>query len=100
MSARLSLPNRRRAALVTFAHGGRKWTASFGHFDDGRLAEVFLDPPKESPLADAMRETAILASLALQHGCAVETIRHALDGRAVSPIGAALALAAQTEAGR
>jgi hypothetical protein len=78
--------------VITFEHKGRRWTATAGRFVDGRVAELFLDAPKESPLADAAREAAILVSLALQHGCSVDTIRHALDGRDVSPIGAALAV--------
>lgn len=89
---REDLPPRRAADVVTFQHEGRRWTATAGRFADGRLAEVFLDAPKESPLADAAREAAILASIALQHGASLEAIRHALDGRSVSPIGAALAL--------
>src|ERR1700689_1641417 len=89
---REALPARRAADVVSFIHEERRWTASFGSFDDGRLAEIFLDAPKESPLADAARESAILASLALQHGCEVETIKHALAARDAGPIGAALAL--------
>jgi hypothetical protein len=89
------LPDRRGADVITFEHEGRLWTASFGRFDDGRLAEIFLDAPKESPLADAARESAILASLALQHGCSAEIILHALDGRDAGPIGAALRKDAQ-----
>ena len=86
------LSERRGADVVTFEHEGRRWTASFGRFEDGRLAEVFIDAPKESGLADAARESAILASIALQHGASLETIRHALDGRDAGPIGAALRL--------
>lgn len=89
---RAQLPNRRAADKVTFTHDKRRWTATFGRFADGKLAEIFLDTEKESAVADAARESAILTSLALQHGCDIETIRHALDGRDVGPIGAALAL--------
>ena len=96
---REDLPRRRAADVVTFEHEGRRWTATAGRFADGRLAELFLDAPKVSPLADAARESAILVSLALQHGCAVETIRHALDGRGVSPVGAALAAISRGGAG-
>ncbi len=92
MTQRYRMPNRRPAEVVTFDHNRRRWTATASRFSDGRLAEIFLDLPKESPLADAARESAILASLALQHGCSVETILHALDGRDASPISAALAL--------
>lgn len=89
---RAKLPNRRGADVVTFPHGGRAWTATFGRFDNGRISEIFLDAPKESPIADAARESAILASLALQYGCDVQTICHALNGRDASPIGTAFAL--------
>jgi hypothetical protein len=66
--------------VATFTHEGRSWTATAARFPDGRLAEIFLDAPKESPLADAAREAAILASIAsiaLQHGASLETICHA-----------------------
>jgi len=95
MTPRAQLPARRAAEVATFAHEGRRWTATASRFADGRLAELFIDAPKESPLADAAREAAILASIALQHGAPLDVIRHALDGRDVSPIGAALALFAE-----
>jgi ribonucleoside-diphosphate reductase alpha chain len=90
--ARARLPDRRDAEAIAFEHDGRRWTATFGRFPDGRLAEVFLDAPKESPLAEAARESALLASLALQHGCPLLTLRHALDGRDAGPLAAALTL--------
>jgi hypothetical protein len=86
------LPDRREAELVDFKHGGRKWTASIGRFSDGRIAEVFLDAAKESPLVELAQESAIVASLALQSGCSIETLRHALAGRGAGPLGEALAL--------
>ncbi len=94
---RTPLANRRPADVVSFMHENRPWTVTFGRFDDGRLAEIFLDAPKESPLADAARESAILMSIALQYGADVETLRHALDGRDAGPIGAALALVNPSE---
>jgi transposase-like protein len=54
--------------------------------------DLVLDTDKESAVADAAREAALVASIALQFGCPLETLRHALDGRDVSPLGAALAL--------
>lgn len=89
------LPNRRTADVVSFMHEGRRWTATFGRFPDGRLAEVFLDAPKISAVADAARESALLASLALQHGAPQETIRHALDARDAGPLAAALGIASE-----
>jgi ribonucleoside-diphosphate reductase alpha chain len=86
------LANRRNADIIDFEHGGRTWTATVGRFADGRVAEVFLGASKESAIAAMAAESAIVASLALQHGCPYETIRHALNGRDVGPLSAALDL--------
>jgi hypothetical protein len=88
--SRERLPNRRAAEVFDFEHGGRRWTATFSCFANGRIAEVFLSAPKESPLVELAQDTAIVASLALQHGCQLETLRHALRGRGMGPLGAAL----------
>lgn len=53
-----------------------------------------LDAERESPIAEAARESALLASLALQHGCPLETLLHALDGRDIGPLAAAPAAVA------
>jgi len=92
---RQRLPNRRAAEAVSFVHDGRRWTATFGRFDDGRLAEVFLDGGKTSAIADAARESALLASLGLQYGAPIDTIRHAFDGRDAGPLAVALGLASE-----
>jgi hypothetical protein len=86
------LPDRRGAELVDFEHAGRRWTVAVGRFADGRIAELFLDAAKESPLVELAQESAIVASLALQSGCALETLSHALAGRSAGPLGAALAM--------
>jgi hypothetical protein len=86
------LPNRRPAELIDFEHGGRKWTVTIGRFPDGRPAELFIDAAKTSALSELAAEAAIVASLALQSGCPLETPRHALDGRDAGPLGAALLL--------
>jgi hypothetical protein len=80
------LPDRRDAETVAFIHNNRRWRACFSRFSDGRLGEVFLDAERESPIAEAARESALLASLALQHGCPIETLHHALDGRDIGPL--------------
>jgi len=61
-------------------------------FADGRLGEIFLDGPQESHVVELAQEAAIIASVALQTGCPLETLRHAFDGRDSGPLGAALAL--------
>jgi len=92
MSERERLPNRREAELVNLTHAQRRWTMTIGRFADGRIAEVFLDGPKEAPIVELAQESAIVASLALQSGCPIETLRHALAGRNAGPLGAALEL--------
>jgi ribonucleoside-diphosphate reductase alpha chain len=69
--------------------------ATIGRYDDGRLAEIFLDASKAGSAADtAARDSAITASLALQAGIAPKTLLHALvkdgAGKAMSPVGVVL----------
>jgi ribonucleoside-diphosphate reductase alpha chain len=55
------------------------YTGGIGRFDDGRIAEIFINGSKAGTTAEAnAQDAAIIASLALQHGCPVGTIRHAL----------------------
>jgi hypothetical protein len=42
----------------------------------GRIAEIFLDAPKESLLGELAQDSAIVASLALQSGCPLTTLYH------------------------
>jgi hypothetical protein len=95
---RQRLPDRRAAEVFDFEHNGRKWTATFSRFADGAIAELFIDGSKEAPIVELAQESAIVASLALQSGCAFETLRHALAGRNAGPLGAALALIEGTAA--
>jgi hypothetical protein len=95
VSDREPLPDKRSAELFTFQYENRRWTATIGRFSDGRVGEIFLDAPKVSPIAEMAAAAAIVASLALQAGCPLATLRHALDGRDVGPLGAALARAAE-----
>lgn len=97
MTARERLPDRREHDVVEFDIDGVEYRASVGRFDDGRIAELFLDGPKiGSAASTAARDGAIAASLALQHGVPADTLRHALtrlrDGNAAGPIGRALDL--------
>jgi hypothetical protein len=95
MSARKRLPNRRPAESFNLEAGGLRYTCSFGCFPDGRLGEVFLSNHKSNSSADtAARDSAIVFSIAIQHGADPETIRRALcrdsQGRASGPLGVAL----------
>lgn len=95
MIERYRLPNRREHEVFEFEHSGMRCRAGIGRFEDGRLAEVFLNIAKDGSAVDIhARDAAVAASLALQHGCEAETLRRALirdgSGRASGILGAAL----------
>jgi hypothetical protein len=95
MSARKRLPNRRLAESFEFECAGLRYTATVGRFADGSVAELFLNNHKSNSSADtAARDSAIVFSIAVQHGADPETIRRALcrdsQGRASGPLGVAL----------
>lgn len=98
--SRARLPNCRGHELLDFEHAGINYTAGIGCFEDGRLAEIFLTTIKLGTAIDInARDAAVAASLLLQHGCNVETLRHALtsnaDGSASGPLARALDLLAE-----
>jgi hypothetical protein len=94
---RRRLANRRAHELVDFEHGGFRFTVGVGRFEDGALAELFLNCSKGgTPVDVSARDAAIVASLALQHGATSSELRHALsrngNGSAGGPLAAALDL--------
>ena len=97
MSAREPLPNRRECETVKLRHGNGRaaYHVTIGRYEDGRRGEIFISTNQVGTAIDAMaRDLAVLMSLCLQHGCPIETIKHALtreaDG-APSTIAAAVA---------
>ena len=89
------LPNRRSAISTSFQRDGARFEMTAGHYPDGRLGEIFLNADRADSLLDVLTsDAAILVSLALQFGCPLDAITHALKrdarGIAASPIGAAL----------
>jgi hypothetical protein len=90
------LPNRREHELVTFQTAeGFRYTAGLGFFEDGRLAEIFLNADKVgTAIETAAHDSAVVASLALQYGLPPETLRRALsrnaNGIASGPLGTLL----------
>ena len=97
---RRRLPNRRGHELLTFEHEWIRYTAGVGRFEDGTLAEIFLNTAKQGTAIDVnARDAAVAASLLLQHGCSVGTLRQALtrnsDGSGSSPLACALDLIAE-----
>src|SRR5205809_4884462 len=100
LGSRRCLPNRRAHELLDFEHGGIRYTAGVGRFDDGGVAEVFLNTRKHGTAVDVnARDAAVAASLLLQHGCSVETLQRALtrngDGSASGPLARALDLCSE-----
>ena len=99
MSERTRLPNRRASETFNLECNGLRYTATISRLSDGVIAEIFLSNHKSGSQADAnARDSAVVCSIALQHGVPLETIRHALlrDSRGVasSPLGTALDLIA------
>src|SRR6202161_4218890 len=87
------LKDRRPHWLYRFECDGQSYTGGIGRFDDGRIAEIFINGAKVGSTAEAnAQDAAIVASLALQHGCPLETIRHALirTGGSGGPLAALL----------
>jgi len=99
LTARQRLPNRRGSETFALRCAGLTYVATVSRFDDGRIAEIFLSNHKAGSQADtAARDSAIVASLALQFGAPLDVIQRALlrdpQGRASSPLGGAVDLIA------
>ena len=83
------LRTRRALGSLPVECEGHPYRASAGWFDDGRLAEIFLDTGKFGTTLQANADTAaILTSLLLQHGVSPDVILHSISG----PIAIALRL--------
>jgi hypothetical protein len=94
---RKRLANRRLAETFELECAGLKYTCSIGRYSDGSIGELFLNNHKSNSASDAnARDSAIVASLAIQHGVPIETIRRALlrdaQGKPSTPLGTALDL--------
>lgn len=95
---RIKLPNRRGSTAFDFWHEGINYVATYSRYDDGRLAELFLDvqlPAHPGDSIDAMaKDMATLVSIALQHGISEDEILASLsqekDGTMRGPLGMAL----------
>lgn len=97
MSARQPLPLRRSHESQNFWFRGKTYTMGVGRFDDGRVAEVFVDCSKvSSESAHDARDAAVCLSIALQHGVPIEAIRAAVtreeDGSPSGIVGCVLDL--------
>ena len=73
------LPQRRRAESFDLRFWNQRFTVTVGFFDDDTIGEVFVDARKTGGDVEAIaRDAAVVISLALQHGVAVESIQHAI----------------------
>jgi hypothetical protein len=89
MPDRERLPVRRGHEVIDFEHVGLRCRAGVGRYADQRVGEIFLNIAKDGGAANVnARDSAIAASLALQHGCNLEALR---DGSAAEPLGNLLA---------
>ena len=85
---RQNLPNRRCSTICSFEFENHRYRATISRFDDGRIAELFLDAGKlGSALQHHAATGAILASKLLQLGEPPEAISRSVGG----VVGAALA---------
>jgi ribonucleoside-diphosphate reductase alpha chain len=95
MTERRRLPNRRGSETFDIESQGLRFTATASRYPDGTLGEIFLVNHKAGSMAGINAcDAAVVASIALQHGVPVATIRSALmrdsQGRASGPLAAAL----------
>ncbi len=96
MSLRRRLPSRRASWTFNFDCGPHRYTATVSYFPGtDQIAEIFLGNGRAGSDVDAAaRDSAIVFSLAAQHGTPVDVMRRALTrdsrGRANSPLGEAL----------
>lgn len=99
-SSRQRLPNRRPSISFNFECGVHIYVATVSFFPGtDRLAKVFLGNGRAGSDVDtAAKDSAVVASIALQHGVPLTVIRKALlrdpRGVASSPLGIALDLIA------
>jgi len=95
MTGRQRLPNRRVSLVFDIEIGDLHYIATISRFPDGQVGEIFIQNSKPGSTSDCyMRDAAITASLALQHGCPAEVLRRAVlrdpQGRPATPLGCVL----------
>jgi hypothetical protein len=96
------LPNRRASITFEFRHANFDYACTYARTIEGRVGEIFLQNCKGGSGADiAARESAIAASLALQHGTPLEVLQGALvrnpNGDAAGALGRAVDFIVQAE---
>lgn len=91
---RIRLPNRRPHETHDLEFQGQQFTLGVGRFDDGSLAEIFVDAEKTSQFTAIARDAAVCLSIALQHGVPSQAMRDAVtresNGEPAGLVGAVL----------
>ena len=96
MTHRTRLPNRRFSQTINIEVDGQKYIATVGFFDNGKLAELFINSSgKLGSTADVnAADGALAVSLALQYGVPAEVLQKGMKrdttGSPQGPLGAAL----------
>jgi hypothetical protein len=93
-TTRRKLDNRQPSITRSLECNGLTYSTTYSYFPDCNLAEIFISNAKDS---------AIVCSIALQHGVGFDTRRALLRdprGKASSPLGVALDLIAEMEDGQ
>jgi hypothetical protein len=79
VAQRERLQNRRSAETFDLEACGLQFRATVGGYPDGRIGEIFRSNTRVNSSAGIMAsDSAVLCSLALQHGILLDVIRHAL----------------------
>jgi hypothetical protein len=102
MSERRRLPNRRRSLSFDIESQGLLFTATVSRFNDGEIAEIFLQNHKAGSMAGInAQDAAVVCSIALQYGVPLDVIRKALmrdaQGGPSGPLATALDAIAERE---
>lgn len=97
MTVRNILATRRESSTITFEHDGIPYRATISRFDDGSIAELFLNAGKPGSAADTVaHDAAVIYSIARQFGVPEVVLFEALsklkDGSPAGPVGRALAV--------
>lgn len=96
---RNALPNRRSSVSFTIEFQGERYDVTTGFYADGQFGEIFINRIRDKSAAklgqqldSVCRDSAILMSLALQHGVDLSDLKHSItrddDGAPMSIVGA------------
>lgn len=98
---RVTLEPRRFSLNFTLAFQGERYHVTTGFYGDGRTGEIFINRIRNKtaarlgePLDAICRDSAILMSLAIQHGADLAALKHSItrdeEGQPMSIVGAIL----------